>query len=179
MGFRPANKQELFNLWHAQAQNIIEHIFGVLKQHFCILVIPPEYSVQVQAQIPPALCAIHNTIKIHEPDDGKTTDLRSSEYSSSIPNPGDNGVWQMNYVEDDVALHQDKIAQNMWDSYQTILQTREGRRRWEWGWGWWGWRWWKSQWSNISRRQWFFVDIGGTIINQKKCQEAKTYKLYK
>ena len=46
-GFRPVNKEELFNLRHAQAQNVIEHIFGVLKRRFRILVIPPEYSVKV------------------------------------------------------------------------------------------------------------------------------------
>ena len=27
----PKNAQELFNLWHAQARNVIERIFGVLK----------------------------------------------------------------------------------------------------------------------------------------------------
>ena len=130
MGFRPANKEELFNLRHAQARNVIERIFGVLKRRFRILVIPPEYSVQVQAQIPSALCAIHNFIKIHDPDDGETTDLGSSEYSSSIPNPGDNEVGHTNYAEDDgeddVVLRRDKIAQDMWDSYQRVLQAREG-----------------------------------------------------
>jgi hypothetical protein len=29
--FSPVNKEELFNLQHAQARNVIEHIFGVLK----------------------------------------------------------------------------------------------------------------------------------------------------
>ena len=130
MGFRPANKEELFNLRHAQARNVIERIFGVLKRRFCILVIPPEYSVKVQAQIPSALCAIHNFIKIHDPNDGEMTNLGNSEYSSSIPNPGDNGVQQMNHVEDDVShnvtVRRDKIAQDMWDSYQRVLEAREG-----------------------------------------------------
>ena len=34
---RPQNKYELFNLRHAQARNIIERIFGVLKNRFQIL----------------------------------------------------------------------------------------------------------------------------------------------
>ena len=42
MSFSPVNKEELFNLRHAQTRNVIECIFGVLKQHFRILVIPRE-----------------------------------------------------------------------------------------------------------------------------------------
>ena len=126
MGFRPVNKEELFNLRHAQARNVIERIFGVLKRRFRILVIPPEYSVKVQAQIPSALCAIHNFIKFHDPKEDKPPNLGNSEYSSSIPNPGDDGVRQVNYAEDDafVAARRDKIAQDMWDSYQRILEAR-------------------------------------------------------
>jgi hypothetical protein len=130
MSFRPANKEELFNLRHAQARNVIEHIFGVLKRRFRILIIPPEYSVKVQAQIPSALCAIHNFIQIYDPKEDELPDIGHPEYSNnSIPNPGDDGVRQINYGEDDVlddvAVRRDKIAQDMWVSYQTIL---EGRR---------------------------------------------------
>jgi hypothetical protein len=126
------NKEELFNLRHAQARNVIERIFGVLKRRFRILVIPPEYSVKVQAQIPSALCAIHNFIRIHdstEEEELELLNLGNSEYSSSIPNPGDDGVRQVNHGEDDddseVAIRRDKIAQDMWDSYQRVLQARE------------------------------------------------------
>jgi hypothetical protein len=129
MGFRPANKEELFNLRHAQARNVIERIFGVLKRRFRILIIPPEYSVKVQAQIPSALCAIHNFIKIHDPKEDEIPNHGNSEYSSSIPNPGDNGVQQTNYgaddVSDDVTTRRDNIAQDMWDSYQRFLEARE------------------------------------------------------
>lgn len=114
MGFRPANKEELFNLQYAQTWNVIEHIFGVLKWHFHILLIPSEYYVKVQAQIPSALCAIHNFIQIHNPKE-------------EIPNPGDNEVQQVDYennVYGDVAARQDKIAQDMWDSYQRVLEAR-------------------------------------------------------
>jgi hypothetical protein len=129
MNFRPANKKELFNLRHAQARNVIERIFGVLKRRFRILVIPPEYSVKVQAQIPSALSAIHNFIKIHDPNDGEIHDLGDSEYSSSTPNPGDDRVRQINYAEDDdidddVNHRREKIAQDMWDSYQRVLEDR-------------------------------------------------------
>ena len=64
-GYRPVNKEELFNLHHTSARNIIKHIFGVLKQHFRILLLAPEYSLEIQAWIPAALCAIHNFICTH------------------------------------------------------------------------------------------------------------------
>ena len=58
------------------------------------------------------------------------TNLGNSEYSGSIPNPGDDAVQQMNYVEDDVldnvTVCCNKIAQAMWDSYQRVLEAREG-----------------------------------------------------
>jgi hypothetical protein len=34
---RPVNKEELFNLRHAQARNVIERIFEVLKKRWDIL----------------------------------------------------------------------------------------------------------------------------------------------
>ena len=67
--YRPTNADELFNLWHAMARNIIERIFGVLKRCFCILVYPAEIDMDLQARIPAALAAIHNFIRIHDPDE--------------------------------------------------------------------------------------------------------------
>jgi hypothetical protein len=52
---RPANKEELFNLWHTSACNVIEQIFTILKHCFRILVNPPEYDLGIQVKIPP-LC---------------------------------------------------------------------------------------------------------------------------
>jgi hypothetical protein len=53
--YRPTTKEELFNLRNSSAQNVIERIFGVLKQHFRILHLSPPYSMDIQAQIPAAL----------------------------------------------------------------------------------------------------------------------------
>jgi hypothetical protein len=67
--FSPVNKEELFNLRHAQARNVIERIFGVLKKHWDILNRPAQYSMAVQAQIPPGLAAVHNFIGDHDDTD--------------------------------------------------------------------------------------------------------------
>ena len=67
--YRPANPQELFNLRHASARNVIERIFGILKRRFRILLLSPEYDMGIQAQVPPALCALHNFIRYHDPSE--------------------------------------------------------------------------------------------------------------
>ena len=56
--------------------NVIEHIFGVLKWPFQILLIAPEYDLEIQAQIPAALCAIHNFIQKHDLDEGRMEEER-------------------------------------------------------------------------------------------------------
>ena len=59
---RPRNDHELFNLRHTALHNIMKHIFGVIKCQWHILNLPPKYSMDVQACIPAALCALHNFI---------------------------------------------------------------------------------------------------------------------
>ena len=66
---RPRNADELFNLRHASARNVIEQIFGVLKWCFRILVHPLQIDIDMQACLPPALAALHNFIQMHDPDD--------------------------------------------------------------------------------------------------------------
>jgi hypothetical protein len=34
-----------------------------------ILTYPPQYDIAIQARIPPALCAVHNFIRIHNSDE--------------------------------------------------------------------------------------------------------------
>ena len=65
----PCNPSELFNLRHASARNDVERIFGVLKQHFQVLRDPPEYDMDTQTLIPPALAALHNFIRQYDPDE--------------------------------------------------------------------------------------------------------------
>ena len=84
----PVNSKELFNLRHAQARNVIEHIFGVLKQRFQILLIPPCYPLDFQPRIPAALCALQNFIQEIDSDKGEIlTDVYQAAYE---PFPLDN-----------------------------------------------------------------------------------------
>ena len=75
---RPSNSKELFNLRHSQARNCIERIFGVVKKRFKMMRYGSEYPINVQARAVPAMCALHNFIRIHDPDE----DIESWEDSS-------------------------------------------------------------------------------------------------
>ena len=114
---------------HAQARNIIERIFGVLKHRFRILQMGTGYRYPVQAQIPAALCAIHNFIRIH---DGEEEEKGEEEDGDDIVDQqndaGDLFVRQgegQRAENDAVVARRNNIAQKMWQEYQAILQTRQ------------------------------------------------------
>ena len=46
---------------------MIERVFGVIKRCFKILIIPPEYTLDVQARVFPACAALHNIILKYDP----------------------------------------------------------------------------------------------------------------
>jgi hypothetical protein len=114
---------ELFNLRHTSARNVIERIFGVLKQRFRILLLAPEYDLNIQAKIPAALCAIHNFIWINDADEGSLPEERNlHDQDHNI------GVFVGENLEEDnneMARRRDQIAQSMWEDYQQILIERD------------------------------------------------------
>lgn len=118
--YRPANKEELYNLRHASARNAVERIFGVLKRRFVILTHPPEYEMSVQVRIPPALGAVHNFIRDHDGDD--ILDFLE-EYDE---NPGSYGELAEGPARRAEVIRatskRDNIAAMMWESYQRITQ---------------------------------------------------------
>ena len=124
MNCRPANANELFNLRHASARNVIERIFGILKWCFRILVHPAEIDMASQARIPPALAAIHNFIRVHDPEE-----LASFAESESFEPgfiSGELAAGQTSPAERRQAnTRQDEVAAAMWVQYQAELQQRE------------------------------------------------------
>jgi hypothetical protein len=124
------NAKELFNLRHAQARNVIERIFGVLKQRFRILLLPPHYPLAFQSRIPVALCALQNFIQEIDHDEGAIpTDSYQSVYTPFSPDiyDDDNGF----IAEDDdeanseVKLRRINIANEMWESYLNYMADGE------------------------------------------------------
>lgn len=129
--FRPENREELFNLRHASARNVVERVFGVLKKRWAILVRPPQFDMLIQAQVPPGLAATHNFIMDHDPND--IDNYLSGAAEDLDPNPGqpqenEFGVLTERAVtraeKNRATRSRDEIAQAMWDDYQHILQER-------------------------------------------------------
>ncbi|KAE9385974.1 hypothetical protein BT96DRAFT_1087972, partial [Gymnopus androsaceus JB14] len=63
------NREELFNLRHAVARNVIEQIFSIVKSRWEVLNCPANFDMSIQARIPPALAALHNFILQFDPTD--------------------------------------------------------------------------------------------------------------
>lgn len=131
MILRPANAKELFNLRHAQARNVIERIFGVIKRRFRILLYAPEYSPDIQAQIPAALCCLHNFIRIHDTEEGALP----TSFNTFGGYAGNDNYAQFMHVDEmglddgdddepEATQRRDAIANEMWKDYQQELVAR-------------------------------------------------------
>lgn len=123
---RPKDYEELFNLRHAQARNVVERIFGVSKRRFNLMVASPEYSEEMQAKFVAALCALHNFIRIHDPDDQADEPAGRPEVSrgGSHTNVEELGGQITEVERDRASERRDNIAKAMWTSYQQVLQER-------------------------------------------------------
>ena len=106
---RPNNKEELFNLRHASAHNVIKQIFGVLKHRFRILLLAPEYSMEIQARLPVTLASIHNFIQIHDSDEAQTVELDNANEHGGVGTGGPDGLDCEDGVEADGGLHEAQI----------------------------------------------------------------------
>jgi hypothetical protein len=115
---RPRNRKELFNLRHAMLRNVVERIFGVVKRRFRILLLPPEYSMEIQARIPPALCLVHNIIRVHDPNDMmEYRDLNVSDerFTTDTGNLANGPPTEQARTR--ASLRRDQIAGEMWEDY--------------------------------------------------------------
>ena len=89
----------MFNLCHASAHNVVEWIFGILKQHFWILHNPPEYNMNIQALVPPVLTVLHNFIQEYNPEeihgyDDLTIELQMGQQCEFVGELGTGQVMQ-------------------------------------------------------------------------------------
>jgi hypothetical protein len=117
---RPKNYRELFNLRHAQARNVIERIFGVVKRRFRLLVVAPEYDLATQAKMVPAICVLHNFIRIHDMDDIPVVEGFRRATSAFVGLGGDISSAERNEASE----LRESIAIAMWDSYKSIIDGR-------------------------------------------------------
>ena|ERR1700722_2901167 len=123
MTLRPATAQELFNLCHTMAQNVIKRIFSVLKKRFRILLLPPPLKMDDQARIPVALCALHNFIQKH--DSKELQEFMTEPEIVDVERTGTLRTELPGCMECFEANDQhDRIAWDMWMQYQLVLQEQ-------------------------------------------------------
>ena len=130
---RPANAEELFNLRHAQARNIIERVFGIFKRRFAVARTAPEYSIGFQSKLIAGLVALHGFIQVHDPDDlGGEYEEEGEEESDDPPSqPSPSQLQESVSVEISAAERAEAenrrniIAQTMWADYQVELMASE------------------------------------------------------
>jgi hypothetical protein len=123
---RPQNKEELFNLRHAQLRNAIERIFGVLKKKFSILASPVAFSIDVQVDLVLALTGLFNFISDNErlgdedftyieqyDTDGISTKLAVTTFAE-----------RRSSARRQMIEFRDQLASKMWIAYQHYITTR-------------------------------------------------------
>ncbi|KAF7322355.1 putative transposase [Mycena chlorophos] len=133
---RPLNAKELYNLRHASARNVVERIFGVIKHRWTILQRPLHYKMEVQAQIPSALVAVHNFIMEHDNADldrwiidEQAADGMRGFVGLQEDEEIDFGFLSTakcigNQEKRQAERKRDDMAQAMWADYQRILNER-------------------------------------------------------
>jgi hypothetical protein len=94
-----------------------------LKKRFRILLLAPEYGLNVQARIPAALCAIHNFIATYDPSEASLPENAPSyDYDNYHHHVNFAGVEPEQ--DHDASVHRDQIAEMMWQSYQRVCAER-------------------------------------------------------
>lgn len=113
---------------------MIERIFGVLKRRFRILLLPPEYDLDIAANIPLALAAIHNIIRRLNPQELDTLDddfvPGVTDYEPRDTEPYDNDTDLSKgpptaVDRSDAEKYRDALAWDMWLDYLDVLETRK------------------------------------------------------
>ncbi|KIK15464.1 hypothetical protein PISMIDRAFT_39448, partial [Pisolithus microcarpus 441] len=101
---------------HASTRNVIERIFGILKHRFQILLLAPEYDIDIQAHIPTALCALHNYIYSFDKGEEDTLDilLDTNNEEEAAGGMMDTEDFAVSSICNDIAIA-------MWTDYQSIL----------------------------------------------------------
>ena len=89
----------------------------MIKRRFKILVIPPEYSMDVQARVLPALVAIHNCILKRDPIEIANI-LLPSDDGIDVEYHGQLVTEYLGQAEKDRAnARHEEIAESMWNNY--------------------------------------------------------------
>ncbi|KAL0313339.1 UNVERIFIED_CONTAM: hypothetical protein Sradi_5733200 [Sesamum radiatum] len=110
----PQNKEELFNLRHSTARNVIERTFGLLKTRWGILRSPSYYTPRTHNRIIMACCLLYNFLLMEMPDDPIVNETRVE-----VDNNLEEGTDFVSTVEATTAWSRwrDELGSNMYNEW--------------------------------------------------------------
>jgi hypothetical protein len=92
------------------------------------MVAAPEYVLETQAKFPPALAAIHNFIRVHDPHDVSKEAEKEAAMRPWHHQLGDLGGGSISWRESQRASkRRDDIANAMWRQYVAYIDVRDGQ----------------------------------------------------
>lgn len=114
----PQTPQEMYNMRHTKARNVIERAFGIMKMRWGILRSASYYPIKTQIRIIMACFLLHNFIRNEMSDDPFEEGL--DDFLEDM-NEGDEDE-EVSYVESIEATaawnhKRDELANAMWDDY--------------------------------------------------------------
>ncbi|KNE93296.1 hypothetical protein PSTG_13336 [Puccinia striiformis f. sp. tritici PST-78] len=119
--------QELFDLRHNSACNVIEQIFGVIKSRFEVINTGCYYNISIQLKVIIVMAFIHNFIQVTDPTDT----LSSDEISTSLDDCQPATVEYIQLYHQGITRREstkatkmrDEIAKRMWLDYQNLIRS--------------------------------------------------------
>ncbi|XP_057778143.1 uncharacterized protein LOC130996881 [Salvia miltiorrhiza] len=114
---RPQNAQELFNLRHSKARNVIERAFGIMKMRWGCLRSNTFYPVKTQIHLIMSCFILNNFIRSEMP-----IDPIEQEFDSATENDQEEAEFDGEFIDGIDSSPQwnaerDAIAQAMWINY--------------------------------------------------------------
>jgi hypothetical protein len=84
---RPQTPQELFNLCHSSAWNVIEWIFGVIKSQSLVVAMGCQYDITLQVKAIIVMAFLHNFIWVTDPTENSVERHGNSEVPLQTSSP--------------------------------------------------------------------------------------------
>lgn len=96
-----------------------------MKRRYRILLIAPEYTLEIQTRIPCALAAVHNFIREND-EDLQELDVDDDEdvHGGGIADPDAEASIREAADDDEPSALRDSIADAMWEQYIAIRDER-------------------------------------------------------
>lgn len=119
--FKPANHKELFNMRHDSLRNVVDRSVEALKKRFQVLQKPPEYPYETQVELIGALCGLNNFIRQESMEEGVIFEHGPVDIDNDLSKNNSRGAISTS-ISSAMGEKRDKIAEAMWEEYQTNLQ---------------------------------------------------------